>query len=383
MGLLGTDVDSEYWCNLDGCGLFCAGFTWFLVCFGEYATVSGVIVPWLGFSVWGVLHTVCFSAVAFLCLASHGRAMLTDPGAVPLDAVPVPQEGKPDASSKYRTCKRCRTFKPARAHHCSICNRCVVKMDHHCPWVNNCVGLGNHKFFLLFCFYIFLMSAYSLLLLLLRYSSCLSSDRGCSGGGAIKTMFLFIEALLFGLFTLCMLCDQISVVTTNTTSIDRLKGDVGSERSTWENLSEVFGGDKLGFRPHWLLPIPAFLPQTARNHALGFVCKVELDLDLEGGEGGVEMGGLSSFEQPDAATPAEAEEQLDEPETAGLLTSLRKETEELEGGWSVERIVQDEAGGGAGGGGVDLELAAGSGGGGGGGGGGVRERVQPQEAQQQ
>ena len=134
MGLLGTGFDSEYWCNLDGCGLFCAGFTWFLVCFGEYATVTGVIVPWLGFSMWGILHTVCFSAIAFLCLASHGRAMLTDPGAVPLDAVPVPEEGKPDVC-KYRTCKRCKAFKPSRAHHCSICNRCVVKMDHHCPWV--------------------------------------------------------------------------------------------------------------------------------------------------------------------------------------------------------------------------------------------------------
>ena len=36
---------------------------------------------------------------------------------------------------RYRTCRKCKVFKPPRAHHCSICQRCVLKMDHHCPWV--------------------------------------------------------------------------------------------------------------------------------------------------------------------------------------------------------------------------------------------------------
>lgn len=34
-----------------------------------------------------------------------------------------------------RFCDKCMLVKPDRAHHCSVCGMCVLKMDHHCPWV--------------------------------------------------------------------------------------------------------------------------------------------------------------------------------------------------------------------------------------------------------
>ena len=40
-----------------------------------------------------------------------------------------------------RYCPRCRLIKPDRCHHCSLCNRCVLKMDHHCPWYPPCLSL--------------------------------------------------------------------------------------------------------------------------------------------------------------------------------------------------------------------------------------------------
>lgn len=81
--------------------------------------------------------------------------MTTDPGAVPRDAHPLPTDAEEHdfeanlvKSSEYseipstsnnseqkfkKYCRKCKAFKPSRAHHCSICGRCIIKMDHHCP----------------------------------------------------------------------------------------------------------------------------------------------------------------------------------------------------------------------------------------------------------
>jgi palmitoyltransferase ZDHHC2/15/20 len=57
------------------------------------------------------------------------------------------------SNGELRFCKKCQARKPDRAHHCSTCRTCVLKMDHHCPWLATCVGLRNYKAFLLFLIY--------------------------------------------------------------------------------------------------------------------------------------------------------------------------------------------------------------------------------------
>ncbi|XP_072883119.1 palmitoyltransferase ZDHHC16B-like isoform X1 [Hemitrygon akajei] len=70
-----------------------------------------------------------------------------------------PAQGKNNIPT-VSICRKCINPKPPRTHHCSICNRCILKMDHHCPWLNNCVGHYNHRYFFSFCLFMMLGCVY-------------------------------------------------------------------------------------------------------------------------------------------------------------------------------------------------------------------------------
>lgn len=53
-------------------------------------------------------------------------------------------------------CFYCKVIKSTRTFHCMICGRCVEKFDHHCIYINNCLGYRNHKYFILFLWFIFI-----------------------------------------------------------------------------------------------------------------------------------------------------------------------------------------------------------------------------------
>lgn len=58
-------------------------------------------------------------------------------------------------------CAVCECYRPPRAWHCSTCDICILKRDHHCTFFACCVGYYNHRYFILFTFYVFIAMLYS------------------------------------------------------------------------------------------------------------------------------------------------------------------------------------------------------------------------------
>ena len=115
----------------------------------------------------GVPSTILGVILYLFLNASYTVAVFTDPGsplrsrgngrhqysALPVTELPEYSSFTVSSTGGSRFCKKCQSPKPDRAHHCSTCKRCVLKMDHHCPWLATCVGLYNYKPFLLFLIY--------------------------------------------------------------------------------------------------------------------------------------------------------------------------------------------------------------------------------------
>ncbi|XP_037831617.1 palmitoyltransferase ZDHHC3 isoform X2 [Kryptolebias marmoratus] len=211
------------WFIRDGCGITCSVITWFLVFYAEFVVVFVMLLPAKNV-VYSLFNGVLFNGLAFLALASHAKAMCTDPGAVP----------KGNATKEFieslqlkpgqvvYKCPKCCSIKPDRAHHCSVCKRCIRKMDHHCPWVNNCVGENNQKYFVLFTMYIALISLHALIMVAFHFFFCFEADWGkCSGFSPPATVILLIllsfEGLLFLIFTAVMFGTQVHSICSDET----------------------------------------------------------------------------------------------------------------------------------------------------------------------
>lgn len=253
------------WFIRDGCGIACAVVTWFLVLYAEFVVLFVMLIPSRDY-VYSVINGVLFNLLAFLALASHCRAMLTDPGAVP----------KGNATKEFieslqlkpgqvvYKCPKCCSIKPDRAHHCSVCKRCIRKMDHHCPWVNNCVGENNQKYFVLFTMYIALISLHALIMVGFHFLHCFEEDwTKCSYFSPPTTVILLIllcfEGLLFLIFTSVMFGTQVHSICTDETGIEQLKKEERrwAKKTKWMNMKAVFGHPfSLGWASPFATPDP-------------------------------------------------------------------------------------------------------------------------------
>ncbi|XP_044741783.1 palmitoyltransferase ZDHHC16B [Chrysoperla carnea] len=125
--------------------------TFFVVAVCTLTTSVVSIAYWIGLPYWwnkSPITTVFLVIIGNWLLVNnvfhYYMAVKTSPGFPPENEL---------ITEAVSICKKCISPKPPRTHHCSICNRCVLKMDHHCPWLNNCVGHFNHRYFFLYMVY--------------------------------------------------------------------------------------------------------------------------------------------------------------------------------------------------------------------------------------
>ncbi|XP_057497302.1 probable protein S-acyltransferase 14 [Actinidia eriantha] len=247
-------------------------------------------------SLTAIAVLILFHILVVMLLWSYFTVVFTDPGSVPPNWRPVLDEERGDTipltgsefsdmpadptNSRIRYCRKCNQLKPPRCHHCSVCGRCVLKMDHHCVWVVNCVGAFNYKYFLLFLFYTLLETSLVTLSLLPHFIAFFRDEEIAETPGMVASTFLaFVLNLAFALSVLGFLIMHASLVAANTTTIEayekkttpKWRYDLGRKR----NFEQVFGMNKR----YWL--IPAYSEEDLRRmpalQGLEYPSKPDLD----------------------------------------------------------------------------------------------------------
>ena len=287
-------------------------------------------------AVWSnLLFYIIYLPLALLAIISLFVASTTNPGAVPMGAKPfttvrrlassdsdTPSVVTSSSATTIRRCYKCQdNYKPARAHHDSVTDRCIVKFDHYCPWINNAVGALNHKFFCLFLLYTMLSCLVSGILIVLRYKQCFALhpenaddsvipvnphgsssteyhtegdrtlDHGSSNVEETETLrlvnactaafwnnhyilLLMLASLLFFFFTLVMGYEQLEAIETGKGKIARMKQSVGHQGTEFskvtEEFNEMFGGSTPHVAWHWFLPISLRFPRGMQQVVLGY-----------------------------------------------------------------------------------------------------------------
>mmetsp|Transcript_43432 Transcript_43432/g.93036 ORF Transcript_43432/g.93036 Transcript_43432/m.93036 type:complete len:308 (+) Transcript_43432:97-1020(+) len=260
--------------------IFIFSFEWYTY---NVIFVSTQQTTWTGnYYALHIVMTAVFNLVWLLAIWSYLRSSLSDPGTVPEEWVNFihnqnqaqPADAAVDSTTSSRwstdgvtTCLKCQQKRPPRSHHCSICGRCILRMDHHCPWIGNCVGFKNHKFFVLMTFYgmlaglLFVLSAVpqvrGLLLGKLKASHTLGF------GATVRDMMLFslgiILAASFSLSLGGLWATHAYFLATNLTSIEvASSGRNPYSLGVKQNVQQVMGK----FEVAWFIPIHPSEPQT-------------------------------------------------------------------------------------------------------------------------
>ncbi|XP_037714389.1 palmitoyltransferase ZDHHC20-B isoform X1 [Drosophila subpulchrella] len=287
------------------CGFCMAVFKWIPVLFitaviawSYYAYVVELCIRNTQNTIGMIFMLLFYHLFLTLFMWSYWRTIMTSVGRIP-DQWRIPDEevtrlfraDSPDTQKRIlnnfardlpvtnrtmngsvRFCEKCKIIKPDRAHHCSVCSCCVLKMDHHCPWVNNCVNFYNYKYFVLFlgyalvyCLYVAFTSLHDFVDFwkVGAYDNNGYSAQGqlnASGMGRFHILFLFFIAIMFAISLVSLFGYHIYLVLMNRTTLESFRAPIfrvggpdknGYNLGRYANFCEVFGDDW----QYWLLPV--------------------------------------------------------------------------------------------------------------------------------
>jgi ribosomal protein L40E len=142
-------------------------------------------------------------------------------------------------------CDRCGAPKPARAHHCGICDRCSLRWDHHCGVVGNCVAMGNYRSFVV-------LLVWGSLSPFVKAAFCFAEAALDTRGGFTRYLAIAggIGCLLIALAVGAFMGDHLARTARNATTIEGIartarRYDVGVAA----NMRQVFGSCVGAFWP--------------------------------------------------------------------------------------------------------------------------------------
>lgn len=213
---------------------------------------------------------ILFHLILALNIWSYIKTLSTNPGNVPahyshdeyekVSSIGFMEEDLKVAMATF--CKKCNFVRPPRAHHCRLCERCILKMDHHCPWVGNCVGFYNHRYFTQFLVY----SSWGCIVV----GSLLGNEVLELGYEAEGLVIVgAIAGCMAGMGILGLASYHIYNLLTNLTSLEmRMNPEFRVfDKGSWlSNLESIAGGDVLT----WFLPLPY------KPHGQGFIYSMKL-----------------------------------------------------------------------------------------------------------
>lgn len=142
-------------------------------------------------------------------------------------------------SETWRVCALCRATKPPRAHHCSACGVCILRLCHHCPALGRCIGRDNYPYFFRFVTLSTIGSFYASATcwMLRTYTSPLSHDG--------RLFAIMIAGMAITVATGVLSCWHVYLVLTAQTTVEWLENfatrRAGAAPAAWGRWGGPFG----------------------------------------------------------------------------------------------------------------------------------------------